>query len=987
MEKTNVEPYVGPRPFQRIDKAFFFGREKEASDLLSLIIANPLLLLYSRSGAGKTSLINARLVPMLEREGIYTLPIARVQGRIPKEINLGETLGANVYVFNVLASWKKKEDDPLVLMKMSLAEFLSRERKPVGEGEQEAPRVIVFDQFEELFTFYPGRWADRLEFFRQVGDLLEGSPLLLRASDLQSPADLVADFAKGRSALSGSLVKRLSPKAQELIRNSNGVAGTLDAIKLLVDDLNQIIQGDSLYDERALAGAELRSETIELIQRQPVGREIHRLNRLLIEDAYPLAIRRRTEGDPLLRVVFSMREDYIAELDPYASVLPNKLRSRYRLEPLRARAALSAVTGPLEKTNLKFAPGVAEHLVENLLKIQMKTAEGITEIPGEFVEPVQLQVVCQSLWENVRGAGEKVITEEHLTKHGNVGRALRAFYEKTIQKVMQTKEIKEGVLRRWFEEVLITTAGTRGMVFRGRTTTGELDNDVVDELESQHIIQAELRGGERWYELSHDRFIQPIRESNNEWRLARSGAVSKRDELEAKAKDWVSGGRGDVGLLDESAAVEAKRWMDSAEAKEIVYSEDLFAFVTSSRLAVSKAKAEEIARSSRHLRWLTAALGLIVIFAIGMTAYAFTQKAQAEAETKRANEETERANTQTTLARSKEIIAQQAKEESEKAREAAQSSAEEAKAASQEADKQRRIAEEKAKYLAEAQEDLREEARKANEARENAVEFANIAEVERKKAEKARKEAEDRLKELTEAKTVDALKEEAAQLERSGNYSEAISAYQRALTIYEKSNDAAGQASTLEKIGRIYASTTDVESSVGSFNKALSLLAQDDQTGKARILRDLGDAQARYDYSKALKYFQEALKIARDTSDRQGEFLSLSGIARSEVFGGHYPEAEKTFKAALMIAEEQKDQQAIADTYLNLGHTNVYQQKESGTVEYYLKALGIVETMNDISKQEEVLRSLIYIYNAMGNKAEVLKYTRKLEALRSNRKL
>ena len=61
-----------------------------------------------------------------------------------------------------------------------------------------------------------------------------------------------------------------------------------------------------------------------------------------------------------------MREDYIAELDPYARLLPNRLRVRYRLNYMDATAALAAVTKPAELGGRPFEPGVAERLVDNL---------------------------------------------------------------------------------------------------------------------------------------------------------------------------------------------------------------------------------------------------------------------------------------------------------------------------------------------------------------------------------------------------------------------------------------------------------------------------------------------------------------------------------------------------------------------------------------------------------------------------------------------
>ena len=50
-----------------------------------------------------------------------------------------------------------------------------------------------------------------------------------------------------------------------------------------------------------------------------------------------------------LHVVFTMREDYIAELTPYASLLPDQLRARFRLERLKRDAALEAIVAPAEK--------------------------------------------------------------------------------------------------------------------------------------------------------------------------------------------------------------------------------------------------------------------------------------------------------------------------------------------------------------------------------------------------------------------------------------------------------------------------------------------------------------------------------------------------------------------------------------------------------------------------------------------------------------
>jgi tetratricopeptide (TPR) repeat protein len=400
-ESQERNPYIGPRPFEQEDRDFFFGRDCEAGELISLVFAHRALLLYAQSGAGKTSLLNAGLIPLLKEEGFEVLPLARVRGLIPEDIEPDEI--PNLYVFNTLMSWAEDETDPRKLAQTSLASFLKEREHPTDEEGLPSPRIIIFDQFEELFAFYPERWRDRERFFEQIRDALE--------------------------------------------------------------------------------------------------------------------------DDPLLRAIFVIREDYIAQLDPFTPLLPEKLRTGFRMERLRKGAALAAVKGPLRDTRRSFAEGVAEQLVEELLKVRVETAARETEeVTGQFIEPVQLQVVCQSLWRDLP-PDVTVITEGHLQAFGDVDQALSGFYERSIKEATQRPIVNERDLRLWFERALITPAGTRGTVYRGREETGGIPNTAVDVLENQHLIRGEWRAGARWYELTHDRFIEPIQESNETWREKRRRTV------------------------------------------------------------------------------------------------------------------------------------------------------------------------------------------------------------------------------------------------------------------------------------------------------------------------------------------------------------------------------------------------------------------------------------------------------------------------------
>ena len=57
------------------------------------------------------------------------------------------------------------------------------------------------------------------------------------------------------------------------------------------------------------------------------------------------------EVDPYLWAIFVMREDFIAALDPYAYMLPSRLRMRYYMQRLERDAALEAI----KKAGERFA--------------------------------------------------------------------------------------------------------------------------------------------------------------------------------------------------------------------------------------------------------------------------------------------------------------------------------------------------------------------------------------------------------------------------------------------------------------------------------------------------------------------------------------------------------------------------------------------------------------------------------------------------------
>ena len=71
-------PYRGIEPFRFVDQPIFSARTDEVRKLVRLITIYRGIFLYGESGAGKSSLINAGLIPALRDEG-FVAERVRVQ--------------------------------------------------------------------------------------------------------------------------------------------------------------------------------------------------------------------------------------------------------------------------------------------------------------------------------------------------------------------------------------------------------------------------------------------------------------------------------------------------------------------------------------------------------------------------------------------------------------------------------------------------------------------------------------------------------------------------------------------------------------------------------------------------------------------------------------------------------------------------------------------------------------------------------------------
>lgn len=168
-----VSPYVGPGPYKEGSTHRLYGRFPVARELCRSIRKSRLTLVYSPSGAGKSSLFNTLVW--------HTLSDPELGYKVYPALRVGTTsLEAaarthNVYAFSAISSFHDSEGNP----QRSLTKYLAT----LYTHKDALRRILIFDQFEELFTQYAEPFAKPSELHKQREEFLHDLINAMEADD------------------------------------------------------------------------------------------------------------------------------------------------------------------------------------------------------------------------------------------------------------------------------------------------------------------------------------------------------------------------------------------------------------------------------------------------------------------------------------------------------------------------------------------------------------------------------------------------------------------------------------------------------------------------------------------------------------------------------------------------------------------------------------------------------------------------------------
>lgn len=198
--ENNIFIFKGPQYYKEEDKEYFFGREEETKSLLDMVKHNDFVVCYAESGEGKSSLINAGLIPCMRTENMFPVRIqfndndfAKTPTRktlnnknSDKEINFDEFVWEKIVC--AIDDAKKTKEQYKTLLLLKTQEIVYNESGKTDEelkdsiwlklrenelrlnSYQTLIPVLIFDQLEEIFIRSKDiNWTD--EFFKWLENL------------------------------------------------------------------------------------------------------------------------------------------------------------------------------------------------------------------------------------------------------------------------------------------------------------------------------------------------------------------------------------------------------------------------------------------------------------------------------------------------------------------------------------------------------------------------------------------------------------------------------------------------------------------------------------------------------------------------------------------------------------------------------------------------------------------------------------------------
>jgi WD40 repeat protein len=232
----------------------------------------------------------------------------------------------------------------------------------------------------------------------------------------------------------------------------------------IIDSLNEAFNKQAIRPLKKSLPVSEKLQSIYLDHFKPVYLIFDQFEELFIfgsqeeKTGFIKLIKEITESETKCRVIFIIREEFLAGMTEFESELPDIFANRFRVEKMKRTNAISASEGPCKVYNIETEPGFSEELIDKLCHA------------GNEIELTYLQIYLDRIFRiavGERRSGDTLkFTSEVLAKAGNVSDLLGQFLEEQIRE-MDDPETGMSILKSF-----VSVQGTR----RQMTERGIMDS-------------------------------------------------------------------------------------------------------------------------------------------------------------------------------------------------------------------------------------------------------------------------------------------------------------------------------------------------------------------------------------------------------------------------------------------------------------------------------------------------------------------------------
>ncbi len=453
-------PFKGLRPFEQDDEARLFGRERDLILFKERVLSSRTTLLFAGSGVGKTSFLNAKVIPELAKR-YCVIWHNRWTGTDEGAENWEDSstfkfwppqdFGKSV-IESLFGAWRRR--------RLALSKVTPKEQKDVVQG-------------------------------KLAGDVQDAITRSLKPGNEKRLSDVLSVF---RKEAKGEIADEIRKKG----------------CMLILDQFEEVFQYHVFEDY--------------------FDAFIDDLCKIINDDEYQV------------RVVFSMREEFLGELTAFDNRIPDLFGNYYRLRYPKIDEARRIITETCRLVKVEPHPGNLENLVKDLSSIEKNFDAGSSSngsavktvrfVRRDYVPPPYLQIVCDNLWkeqyENPATAATnggtsiqiKRFLEHYKSASADPAESVESDAQRAVRQFCEAK-LSLPFLRKWEQNIaarafgfLVTKQGAK-MAYELRSLAAHMEErawavkHVLEKLSDPDArILRESRGpeGSYWFELYHDMY-------------------------------------------------------------------------------------------------------------------------------------------------------------------------------------------------------------------------------------------------------------------------------------------------------------------------------------------------------------------------------------------------------------------------------------------------------------------------------------------------